>query len=1483
MKRGHLKKRIGSLLLALAMIVTSFPVLSTEVQAVEAKTSGTGPSVTAFAEKDQLMTVFKPDENGNSDTIGKLAFGKNEGNEVQNWYILGKDEGVSGDNTVLFAAGPIETGKMFNSGKSDQTYTPAANTGYTDTSSVTVYANHYGASRLYMDLNGMASNYFAGVEQGLMNKTTVKTNDPKNNVDYTTTARLYALTADGTGSYIKAGSRDQIVLAKEKYWNSGSTFWLRAPYTRGEFVLSAKPNRNGVSSDLVDFTNALVPAFSLNLSSVLFASAAEASSSETAVAGTIADGTAMTLRLDGTGKAIGTVIYNEAAGKIEAQKDANATGTVSLVVQGNDGTNDWYYSVQAGETTVVTEEQIKTACSLSGEIDLADCKIWLETPAENGRAAYATKMAKTKKTIDAVALTGVKPSGGSAFPVKTSCGTEGVDANSLAVTYTAKNTSAAATGTADWNTAYQAKLTLAVTGSDSTVYVFGDPVSVTVDGETAQNVKLNDDGTLTVTKDFTTAKRKITGISAPAVPSSKVFADYYTAENVLSNTNRELGKTAMLTLEGNASPNTVNADVAWTLANSGSIAYNAAPGAGNTFRWTIAAVQIKEYDASGCTGYDREAGTISGTVTISNKAATPVTITGDNQTLNFDGSTIDVSKYFTIDTNAGTRSYSLVQDTGVTGEGSLSGAVLTVTKPGVFQVKLTTAANGNYAAGEKTITLTVNYSSGAVTLAPGKTVVHEDETVTNGSDGTVTIDKGNDGTVDVTVKLPQAGTVNIDAEGKVTVPANGTVQATDGKELTLPEGGKVDKAGNVEAAKIVSGDVTVTAPSGGKVTADKAGTITVPEGGTVQSEGGEELTLPAGGTVDKDEKVEAEKITSGETTVTAPAGGKVTADKAGTITVPAGGTVQTGDEEAVTLPGGGTVDTDGTITEWSFEGSGTAENPYQIKTEEDLQELAELVKSGKDPKKAYYKMEAGAGITLTEKSRPWTPIGTAEHPFTGTFDGDGKTIKGLEISGGEPKDNQGLFGVNAGTIENLTVEGSVTGKDNVGGIAGTNTRTGTIKDCTSNVSVTGYNGIGGAAGKNDGTVTGCTNQGSVTGSGTGAGGIAGTNSGTAAGNTNSGSVSGKDSVGGIVGTNGENGKITDNVNSGNVAGDNTGSGSSTIGAVIGKNDNTNLAEDITGNYYQKTDGVNKDLTGIGGTADTAGITSGSSPEPGGTTPGGTTPGETKPGGTTPGETKPGGDKPGTTPEDILSDLTPEQKEKVNQIAKELNVPVETAKKLQEMAQELGIETDTLLLTDKDIVNEDSEEDVKGSAFSKLQAKAVKAKKNSITLKWSKVKGADGYQVYAAKCGKSSRYKLVQTIKKAGATSYTYKKLKKGTAYKFIIKAYKNVDGKKYTIAASKTVHAVTDGGKKTNPKSVKVNKSTVKIRKGKKFTIKPKLVKASSKKKLANHRKIAYESTNKEIATVSKKGVIRGMEKGTCYIYVYAENGIYKKVKVTVK
>ncbi|MBQ6360290.1 MAG: Ig-like domain-containing protein [Lachnospiraceae bacterium] len=44
-----------------------------------------------------------------------------------------------------------------------------------------------------------------------------------------------------------------------------------------------------------------------------------------------------------------------------------------------------------------------------------------------------------------------------------------------------------------------------------------------------------------------------------------------------------------------------------------------------------------------------------------------------------------------------------------------------------------------------------------------------------------------------------------------------------------------------------------------------------------------------------------------------------------------------------------------------------------------------------------------------------------------------------------------------------------------------------------------------------------------------------------------------------------------------------------------------------------------------------------------------------------------------------------------------------------------------------------------------------------------------------------------------------------------------------------------------------------------------------------------YEITNPKIASVSKKGVIKGKKKGSCYVYIYAQNGVSKKLKVIVK
>lgn len=201
------------------------------------------------------------------------------------------------------------------------------------------------------------------------------------------------------------------------------------------------------------------------------------------------------------------------------------------------------------------------------------------------------------------------------------------------------------------------------------------------------------------------------------------------------------------------------------------------------------------------------------------------------------------------------------------------------------------------------------------------------------------------------------------------------------------------------------------------------------------------------------------------------------------------------------------------------------------------------------------------------------------------------------------------------------------------------------------------------------------------------------------------------------------------------------------------------------------------------------------------------------------------------------------------------------------------------VTDASIAKQSSE-DVKGAAFRSLRARATKLTNKTITLKWNKVSKADGYKIYGNKCGKKNHYKLIKDVGKS-KTSYTQKKLKKGTYYKYVVIAYKIVDGKKVTIAVSKTIHATTTGGKYGVAKSVKVNKSKVTLKKGKKFTIKAAEVKQN--KTIKRHRKIAYESSNTKVVTVSKKGVVKAKKKGSCYIYVYAQNGVYKRIKVTVK
>ena len=94
-KRRRLRKGLA-MLLSLAMVVGLVPSMSGGANKVQAASgSGTEPSVSAYATKTQLMDdTFAPNADGTAVNIGKLVFGKNSSGASQEWYILGKDEGV---------------------------------------------------------------------------------------------------------------------------------------------------------------------------------------------------------------------------------------------------------------------------------------------------------------------------------------------------------------------------------------------------------------------------------------------------------------------------------------------------------------------------------------------------------------------------------------------------------------------------------------------------------------------------------------------------------------------------------------------------------------------------------------------------------------------------------------------------------------------------------------------------------------------------------------------------------------------------------------------------------------------------------------------------------------------------------------------------------------------------------------------------------------------------------------------------------------------------------------------------------------------------------------------------------------------------------------------------------------------------------------------------------------------------------------------
>jgi hypothetical protein len=215
---------------------------------------------------------------------------------------------------------------------------------------------------------------------------------------------------------------------------------------------------------------------------------------------------------------------------------------------------------------------------------------------------------------------------------------------------------------------------------------------------------------------------------------------------------------------------------------------------------------------------------------------------------------------------------------------------------------------------------------------------------------------------------------------------------------------------------------------------------------------------------------------------------------------------------------------------YSGHGNGTIDDPYQISSVDELNEI-------RNDLSAHYILMRD--LDLSEQDTLWKPIGDYDNPFNGTFNGNLKYIKNLDVKILDYEEYAGLFGRTSGdavifdlTLINTTVE--CAGSRYAGSLVGYNE--GDIINCRAvNTFVLSSWGTGGLIGANrGGTIVNCSAEGRVIGGGY-AGGLVGHNHyGRIKTSHSNASVTGG-IAGGLIGMN-MNGSISNCMSEGSVYG-----------------------------------------------------------------------------------------------------------------------------------------------------------------------------------------------------------------------------------------------------------------------------------------------------------------------------------------------------------
>ena len=394
MKQRYLKKPCSFLLVS-AMVLTMFPTFSTSVHAEENQS----PTKEQFSTVEELKNYDTNDNDGVKNPA-KVYFGNNN----QQWWIAGSQ---SNDSITLFSASSMRDDVQFESNYMDnKTYDDKWNCTYPDREPAEVFPNHYGASYIRnVTLKEMEASFFTSSEQALINETTIYTDDTKNNSVYSTTDKLYLAYGDQEDyNHITVGKNSANDLndglrIDPSYWGKSvlELFWIRSPFVSnddpndGSSVLTAWPSKNypafnGAQTNNDSLEN-IRPAFELNSSTILFASAVPSATStgNLTLQDTDGDG-AFTLRYD-AGK------YSKNLGSAEISYDE------SKVIL-TDVPNGTYLVAQNSNGAYAKQITNETEVSASGmNLDnFANCKIWLETTDTANRITYAALAEKEQET-----------------------------------------------------------------------------------------------------------------------------------------------------------------------------------------------------------------------------------------------------------------------------------------------------------------------------------------------------------------------------------------------------------------------------------------------------------------------------------------------------------------------------------------------------------------------------------------------------------------------------------------------------------------------------------------------------------------------------------------------------------------------------------------------------------------------------------------------------------------------------------------------------------------------------------------------------------------------------------------------------------------------------------------------------------------------------------------------------------------------------